>query len=204
VANAVAASASVPGPFAATRFPELTFPCGAGAEVRLLDGGVYDNLGLEAIDDLWGPCLVVVSAGGVLRTGMSGLVSHLPIIRDLRRSSDLLYRQATTLRVRTMIERFQAWERARHDRQTPPDFARQGILFGLASTIDQPAQDWVDLNPVPSSDGERLAEVKTTFARLPAEICEQLLYRGWWLTGASLATFHRQLLTELPVWRALP
>jgi NTE family protein len=204
VATAVAASASVPGPFAATRFPGLTFPCGSGAEVRLLDGGVYDNLGLEAIDDLRGPCLVVVSAGGVLRTGMTGLVSHAPIVRDLRRSSELLYRQATALRVRTMIERFQAWEKAKSNGQVPPDFARQGVLFGLASTIDKPDRDWVDLNPVPAFDGERLAEVKTTFSRLSAQICEHLVHRGWWLTGASLATFHRDLLSDLPVWRPMP
>jgi NTE family protein len=204
VANAVAASASVPGPFAATRLPGLNFPCGSGADVRLLDGGIYDNLGLEAIDDLRGPCLVVVSAGGVLRTGMTGLVSLAPIVRDLRRSSELLYRQATALRVRTMIERFQAWEKAKRDGQSPPDFARQGILFGLASTIDKPDQEWLDLNPVPIFDGERLAEIKTTFSRLPAQLCDHLIYRGWWLTGASLATFHRDLLNELPVWRPLP
>ena len=204
VATAVAASASVPGPFAATRFRDLTFPCGAGADVRLLDGGVYDNLGLESIDGLWGPCLIVVSAGGVLRTGMSGLISKLPIIRDLKRSSALLYRQATTLRVRTMIERFRAWEDAKRSGRTPPDYGRQGVLFGLATTLDQPAAAWVAKNPVPTSDGERLAEVKTTFSRLPGEICEQLVYRGWWLTGASLATFHPQVLGELPSWRPLP
>ncbi len=204
VATAVAASASVPGPFAATRFRNLSFPCGAGSDVRLLDGGVYDNLGLESIDGLWGPCLIVVSAGGVLRTGMSGLISKLPIIRDLKRSSALLYRQATTLRVRTMIERFRAWEDAKRSGRTPPDYGRQGVLFGLATTLDQPAAAWVAKNPAPTSDGERLAEVKTTFSRLPGEICEQLVYRGWWLTGASLATFHPQVLGELPSWRPLP
>ena len=49
-----------------------------------------------------------------------------------------------------------------------------------------------------------LARLETSFAKFPLEQCRQLVYRGWWLTGASLATYHRQLLpAKLPDWRQL-
>ena len=202
LADAVAASAAVPGVFAATRFGDLEFPCGSGRDVRLLDGGVYDNLGLEAFDDLHGPCLVVLSAGGVFRTRFFGITSHIPILRDLKRSEELLYRQATTIRTRTMVERFRAWEDAPDGAK--PSFARLGVLFGLATTLE-PAGEWAAGRPEHGENRIKLALTKTTFSRFSHEVCEQLIYRGWWLAGAVLSKFHRELLPDaLPAWRALP
>jgi NTE family protein len=206
LADAVAASAAVPGPFAAMRLRGLTFPCGDGADTRLLDGGVYDNLGLEAIDDLYGPCLVVVSAGGMLRRGMGGLLRFVPILRDLKRSEELLYRQATALRSRSMVERFQVWEQT-PDHQDPPDYARRGVLFGLATSIEKVAPEWLDGRPEKlrgAIEPDRLAESKTTFSRRSAGLCRDLVYRGWWLAGAEFATFHPGVIDQLPRWRALP
>jgi hypothetical protein len=37
-------------------------------------------------------------------------------------------------------------------------------------------------------------------ARFERELCRQLGYRGWWLAGCSIATFHRDLIGELPSW----
>lgn len=201
LADAVAASAAVPGPFTAMRLRGLRFPCGDGADTRLLDGGVYDNLGLEAIDDLFGPCLIVLSAGGLLRSGALGLLQRMPLIGALKRSQELLYRQTTALRSRTIVERFRVWEKAD---PPPPGFARRGVLFGLATTIDKVPEEWARGRPV--DDGARLAlaKFKTTFARVPAEVCEGLIYRSWWLTGASLARFHPGLVEELPHWQPLP
>lgn len=48
----------------------------------------------------------------------------------------------------------------------------------------------------------KLAREKT-FARFRRELCKQLVYRGWWLTGCSLATFHLDLVAELPRRRPL-
>lgn len=206
VADAVAASAAVPGAFAAMRLRGLQFPCGAGSDVRLLDGGVYDNLGLEAIDDLFGPCLIVVSAGGVLRRGMGGLLRFVPIVRDLKRSEELLYRQATALRTRAMVERFRAWEQT-PDGARPPDFARKGLLFGLGTTMKKIDAAWLDGRPeeLPGAiNRDALAASKTTFSKRSAGLCRDLLYRGWWLAGAELATFHPGALGELPRWRPLP
>ncbi len=55
VAHAVAASAAVPGFFAPYRINSVRFPCQGDGEVKLLDGGVYDNMGLEVVDSLCDP-----------------------------------------------------------------------------------------------------------------------------------------------------
>lgn len=205
VADAVAMSAAVPGPFNAMPLTGIDFPCGDGAEARIADGGAYDNLGLEAIDDLHGPCLVVVSAGGVFRTGWRGALNHVPLVKDLKRAEALLYRQATALRTRTMIERFRLWERTPPG-DDPPAFARRGVLFGLATEFS-PADAWSRGRPEfpHGEDRVELATFKTTFNKIDASIAEALIHRGWWLAGASLATYQADLLpADLPTWRALP
>jgi NTE family protein len=38
-----------------------------------------------------------------------------------------------------------------------------------------------------------------TLTRFPPQLCDRLLYRGWWLAGATLSEYHRDLLPdELP------
>lgn len=38
-----------------------------------------------------------------------------------------------------------------------------------------------------------LAFVPTVFNRLDRALCRLLVYRGWWLTGATIATYHPEL-----------
>lgn len=205
VADAVSMSAAVPGAFNARSLPGISFPCGDGGDARIADGGAYDNLGLEAIDDLFGPCLLVLSAGGVFRTGWGGLVSRVPVIKDLKRAEALLYRQSTALRTRGMVERFKAWEETPPG-QDPPPFARRGVLFGLASTLKAPAS-WTEGRPeFPfGEDRVEMARYKTTFNKIESAMARALIHRGWWMTGATLSAFHPDLLpADLPTWRELP
>lgn len=200
VAQAAAASAAVPGAFARVELKGLPFPCGEGRKAELLDGGVYDNMGLEPLDDLRDACIVAVNAGGVLQVGRLGA---LPLLRDLQRSNALLYRQSTALRRRNMVDRFKAWELARKRGEEPPEFGRQGVLFSLATSF-QPTPEWLEGRPEHEEDRERLALVKTSFDKFSSDLCRRLIYRGWWLAGASLATFHRDLLpATLPSWEEL-
>jgi NTE family protein len=200
VAQAAASSAAVPGAFAPFVVKGVDFPCARGRTAKLLDGGAYDNSGLEAVDDLPEALLVAVNAGGLFRTGAWGGV---PLVRDLQRSSSLLYRQSTALRHREMVERFGAWEAARDAAQPVPEWGRQGVLFGLATTFDAP-DEWTAGRPEHDEWRVQLALYKTSFARFPREICERLLYRGWWLTGATLTAYHRAALPpSLPDWRPL-
>jgi NTE family protein len=203
VSEAVAASAAVPGAFAPFPVRHVSFPCANGRVAKLLDGGAYDNSALEAVDDLPEALLVAVNAGGLFRTGGYG---GIPVIRDVQRSSSLLYRQSTALRRREMVERFRSWEDARGAGLPPPSWGRRGVLFGLATTFsaDRPASpQWTAGRPEHPEWREELAGYATSFSRFPEPIARRLLYYGWWLAGAALSTYHPEVLpAELPVRRA--
>ena len=193
---AVAASAAVPGTFAPVVLDRLHFPC-ATDPPALLDGGVYDNSGLEALDsdqyrDVF---LMTMNAGGLLRAGPYGRV---PLVRDLARANSLLYRQSTALRTRDMVERF------RRGRELPPGTplprgARRGVLVGLATQFPAERPEtlvaWCAAHPEHRAfDGRDLALVPTVFDELDERLCRALVYRGWWLMGAALACYHPERL----------
>lgn len=201
VAQAVAASAAVPGVLAPVSVRGIDFPCADVADrghPLLVDGGTYDNTGLEPLmsDRYRDVFLISINAGGVFVTRR---IHGLPIIRDLARSNSLLYRQSTGLRTRWMAERFRSWNpSASVTRQLP--HARNGVLFGLATNVGPRRH-----GGVLSADFQRfaarfpeyrtyrnkdLAFVPTVFNRLDVELLNALVYRGWWLTGATLAEFH--------------
>jgi len=200
LATAAAASAAVPGAFAPLKIEGVEFPCADDRTQFLLDGGAYDNSGIEALDNVTDALIVNLNAGGLFRTGGYGGV---PLIRDLQRANSLLYRQSTALRFRDTVARFQSWERARAENREPPPEGRRGVLFGLASTVDAP-EEWTEGREENRNAVAELANYKTSFDEFPTSICEKLIYRGWWLAGATLSAYHRdQLPAELPTWRAL-
>ncbi len=181
LSTAVAASAAVPGAFARVKLPpSVTFPCGERGRPELLDGGIYDNTGLEALDgrpydDVF---TMTLNAGGVFTVGR---LSGMPLIGDLKRSNSMLYRQSTALRTRWMVERF----RSRN---------RRGVLYALATDVDQPGgavEDFIARYPEHRDwQGEDLAFVPTVFDQLDERLCRLLVYRGWWLAGAHMARWH--------------
>lgn len=182
---AVAASAAVPGAFAPVVLKRLTFPCGEHPPV-LVDGGAYDNTGLQALDrDKYRDAfLVSLNAGGLLRPGGYG---RIPLVRELARANSLLYRQSTALRTRLMVDAF--------TRGT-----RRGVLVALAS--DFPPSDqvraWRAAYPEHRSHlGRDLSLVPTAFDKLPASLCRALVYRGWWLAGAAVAAYWPSRLPDL-------
>jgi predicted acylesterase/phospholipase RssA len=63
LADAVAASAAFPGAFAPLVMRKYQFPCSDRCVTKLLDGGAYDNLGLEVVDGLGDTFLVAINAG---------------------------------------------------------------------------------------------------------------------------------------------
>jgi NTE family protein len=197
VSLAVATSAAVPGAFAPVKLKDVEFPCRHGRDIQLLDGGTYDNTGIEAIDSERYRDVFTISlgAGGVLVTGAYGKV---PIVRDLSRASSLLYRQSRVLRTRAMVARFIAARGTPID-EPPPPGARRGLLFGLATTVkpDPPTPEYKDFvatyPEVRDYDGKDLAFVPTVFDKLAPELVRRLVYRGWWLTGATMALYYPQL-----------
>jgi NTE family protein len=194
--TAVAASAAVPGllaPVELTGLPD--FPCQRGRVIRLVDGGTYDNMGLEPVDALQEALLVALNAGGLFVTGRTG---KIPLLKDLQLAQSLLYRQTTAVRMRWMVERFKSWENASGEK---PEQSRLGILFGLGTTIDPTLLSgaWSAVNPTPPVPDE-VARVATSFDQFDRGLCRKLVYAGWWLTGASLATHHPEQLPSIPAW----
>jgi NTE family protein len=202
VADAVAASAAFPGAFSPFYLDGYHFECGPRGEPPLVDGGVYDNLGLEALGHLPNSnCLIAINAGGLFHTGFAGGV---PVVGTLMRDNALLYRQSTSLRTRILVERYEAFEKAAINGETPPRFSRQGVLFSLA-TVPKFNAEWEARHPaIDWQEVERLANIKTGFSTLHRSECDALVHRAWWLAGATLSAFHRPLLgPDLPSWRAL-
>ncbi|WP_200302185.1 patatin-like phospholipase family protein [Streptomyces adelaidensis] len=195
LSHAVSASAAVPGAFPPVVLDSAPFPC-ATHRPALLDGGVYDNTGLEALDSdrYRHTFLCVLNAGGLLRPGMYGRV---PVIRDLARANSLLYRQSTALRTRATIERFLRGAAADPAGEVPPG-ARRGILVQLSTDFplaDPVLHRWRATFPEHRThDGRDLALVPTVFDRLSPALCRALVHRGWWLGGAGLAAYHPELL----------
>jgi NTE family protein len=124
----------------------------------------------------------------LFRTGTR--FGRIPFARDLSRSNSLLYRQSTAVRRRELVERFRAREDAQKLGFEPPSWARRGVLFGVSTTFAQPNPEWADTRDPRDDLRIPFALVKTTLARFAHETCRGLVYRGWWLTGAALATFH--------------
>ncbi len=197
VATAVGASAAVPGAFAPLPVRGIQFPCPERGEPRLLDGGAYDNTGLEALDsdryrDVF---LVVMDAGGVFATGRW---RGLPFIRNLMRANSLLYRESTGLRTRWMVDRFRA-ARDQAPGEKAPEWGRRGVLMSLASDVKTTAEvkSWRERFPEHRTwQGQDLAFVPTVFDRLDPRLCRLLVYRAWWLTGAMLARWYPGLPSQ--------
>lgn len=194
LSQAAAASAAVPGAFAPWKVEGIAFPCATRPPV-LLDGGVYDNTGLEVLDgDRHQKVFTVtMNAGGLLRPGGYG---KIPLVRELSRANSLLYRQSTSLRTRMMVRSFRLGEGVPLGGDLPKG-ARQGVLVGLSTDFDDPGGElaaWREAFPeVRTWDNSDLSLVPTVFDKLPRELCRKLVYRGWWLAGAAIARYHPSL-----------
>jgi hypothetical protein len=92
--------------------------------------------------------------------------------------------------MQNMLERFKAFEAAREANAAPPDWSRQGVLFGLATTTDPPA-GWTVAD---ATDPTSLAFLKTSFGRFTPDQSGRLVRRGWWLTGANLIKYYPDLV----------
>ena len=203
LSTAVAASAAVPGAFAPVVLKSPKFP-GADHDPVLMDGGTYDNTGLQALDDkaYRDVFLVALNAGGLLRPGAYGRV---PVIRDLARANSLLYRQSVALRTTSLVAQFQRGRKAGAG-PLPPD-GRRGVLTGLVTTLPDPGpaplRAWRAKFPEERTyDGRDLALVPTVFDKLDPALCRALVHRGWWTVGAALATFFPRRLGDFSEWVA--
>ena len=199
VVDAVAWSCAVPGPFNTTILDDLSLPCQAqvGAP-ELVDGGVYDNLGADALkvrDEMPDLFCIVVNAGGSFDP--SPRLGRVPLIGDLWRANNVLYQQVASLRSRSLLDKYKSQNLNGLD----------GCLFTLRSPHPRDAPtpnvaaltDFVDRNPPESDDGvAELANYPTTLKRVDPSTACRLIYRGWWLTGAVLLAYAPELVKGVP------
>jgi NTE family protein len=97
-----------------------------------------------------------------------------------------------------MVDRFKARESAERAGEPLPPWGRLGVLMALASDVEGPAaQQWRErFSEHRDWQGKDLAFVPTVFDRLDRALCRLLVYRGWWLTGATIAAHHPTLAAQ--------
>jgi len=190
VSLAAAASAAVPGAFAPVLLKDLRFPCQGVDTVSLLDGGAYDNTGIEVLnsdrfDDVFTICL---AAGGIFKIGAHG---KIPLVRDVKQSNAVLYRQSRALRTRDMFHRFTHNE-------------RKGLVFKLNTSheaVEHEVRDDADAlarvadfvgryRVIDEYKGEPLAYIETSFNKFDEGLSRRLVRHGWWTAALTMTAFH--------------
>lgn len=256
VADAVGASASLPGALATQRLhdPYNVYP--RGDVPKLVDGAVYDNLGVEPLLQIREkPLIVVLDAGAPVKHSMQ---EKLGVLGSVKKSSQISARQITTLRTRWFIDQLRSWEdweaanpEAHADFLTdqeekqkkirdwalkvrrkeidatdeplpsmPPRGAKRGVIFSLGSTMDDSSNiistiskhqryradpDAPEVPPWRTNTGSPMTpeEFRTSVAaigmaagKFALDVCDDIVYRGWWLTRETLRTFHPEALPD--------
>ncbi len=201
--TAVAASAAFPVVFAPVSLatPGLGLN-NAPPELALVDGGVYDNLGLEWFQG-WHPSrrpptavpadfLIVANASGPL------LPVEAPFggVRALLREKSVQYAQTLNVRIRWYVE----WLLEHQD--------KRGIYLGIL----RDPRHYIDADgrPIDSAfydgalDGafvEPLARLRTDLDRFLPEEASLISYHAYWSLHARLKTVFSELAVEAPAWR---
>lgn len=169
--------------------------------LSLVDGGVYDNLGLEWFQG-WGSgrppgaravdFIIVVDASGPFRRSDR----RLGTARAALRSRDIQYAQTRTTRIRWFVEELKAgtchgnYLVAKYD---PSSFKRTDN-----SPIDPRLYD----GALPGGFARALSDLRTDLDRFHPEEATLLRYHGYWSAHARMATFYPELaLTGPPTWR---
>jgi len=169
--------------------------------LSLVDGGVYDNLGLEWFQgwDVGRPpaarevdFVIVVDASGPFKRSDK----RLGTARAVLRSRDIQYVQSRTTRIRWFVEELTTGTRhgvylvAKYD---PSSFKR-----GDNSPIDPRLYD----GALPRGFASALSGLRTDLDRFSPEEAALLGYHGYWSAHARIGTFYPHLaLNGSPSWR---
>ena len=173
------------------------------SKLRLSDGGVYDNLGLEPV---WGRCgTILVSDGGATLPFQDGR----GLITQLRRYVAISMNQVGSLRVRWLIDRYESqqiegayWSIAsspsKYEPQASKTLSYQGYSLALASEVISVIR--TDLNAF--TDAE--AAVLENHGYWMAEAAMRRRLPSYTLSGrSSPQTPHPEWMDEERVRRAL-
>lgn len=189
LATAVAASSAFPPFLSPVRVPFHAAPSMPGDEpipevkrVRLTDGGVYDNLGLETVWKNY-DTLFVSDGGGTLPKQKRPWSLWLP---QAYRVLAIIQNQVGALRMRHLIASLL---------QVKPDpLAREGAYFGIAT--DPGTAPMASTLPCPSDRARQLAATRTALWKLPANYQERLINWGYAICDARVRQFYDPSLPE--------
>jgi NTE family protein len=184
LSHAVAASSAFPPMLSpiVLELPPGTVVAGTGTDLQvhpytsrvvLTDGGVYDNLGLEAIYRRYRRILVS-DAGAVLPPEPAP--SHA-WVKQMARGVDIQGAQVRDLRVRQLLSAFQAPE-------SDAEFWRRGAYWGIGGDIRH--FECPGALDCPRERTGRLASLATRLAALDATTQERLVNWGYAVCDASV------------------
>lgn len=108
LADALAASAAIPGALATQhlRSPYNLYP--RRGRPKLVDGAVYDNLGIEPLLNIrTKPLIVVLDSGARLKPT---LTERLGLVGSVKRAQAVINSQPTILRKRWLVDKLRTWE----------------------------------------------------------------------------------------------
>jgi hypothetical protein len=200
--QAVAASAAVPVMFP----PVYLRTAGLGLRdapgvLSLVDGGVYDNLGLEWFQG-WGSgrppaaravdLVIVVDASGPM-------VKQQRTLRGLRaisRGREIQYTQTRNTRIRWFVEELIT------GRVNGTYLVSKYDPSGLRHPDGSPIDPGLYEGALPAGFALKLASLRTDLDRFEPEEADLLRYHGYWSAHARLGAFYPELaLTGRPTWR---
>lgn len=201
VAEAVAASAAVPGYFPPLKLGHLTFPCNDGSPVEVADGSDYESLGPEANQRESGEptksFLISLNTGSQLAERNWNSINR-PLSTGPRwRANAVMHRQADVLSTRNRMQ------------PSATSVEQPFVILHLSSAFpDQASSDQLERLTAWRSRNEEhteeqrsvIASIPATFAKLDPADALALVQRGWWLAGATISVYRPNLFTKVPTW----
>jgi len=139
-------------------------------DVFLADGGVYDNLGLEAI---WKRYETVLVSDGGKAFGFDGTPATSKLGQTLR-VLDVIQNQVHALRTRELVSSYEAGE-------------RKGTYWGISTSIA--AYKVANALPCPPEKTALLSGYPTRLAKVPQAIQQRLINWGYAICDAAMRAF---------------
>ncbi len=151
----------------------------------LADGGIYDNLGLEAI---WDRCQTVLVSNAGAPLEIEARPATDPV-GQLGRVRDILTEQTRALRERWLVEDFK-------------NHVRQGAYWGISTRIAK--YGLMDTLTMDNALTQQLDKIRTRLNKFTDEEQGHLINWGYALTDAALRSYGKSVLSAEPPAPAWP
>ena len=201
--TAIAASTAVPFLFPPVhlRTEGLGLKSAVPAKLALVDGGVYDNLGLEWFQgwDRGRPeearpvdFIIAVDASAPLLPRPK----HYGWVTSLRRSQEAQYAQTRASRVRWFVDHLLT------DRLQGVHIPIDRDPGGFQPPLGVEKLDDAALGALPRGFARAISSLRTDLDRFQPDECHLLMYHGYWSAHVRLRHVYSSLAVEHPTWRA--